>query len=128
MFQLSQSAFHARFWKYCAGLLKDLIGTIQLAQVPLDAFVDLTQLLAQLATGVILGLGVDRLEPAAINRDHVPIKQIHVATQSHKLLAHLADRRAVILAEVGNRLEVRLQPTRQPNQLQVTTAFTFQPT
>ena len=124
MFQLSQSAFHARFWKYCA----DLIGTIQLAQVPLDAFVDLTQLLAQFTARVILGLGVDRLEPAAIDSDDVTVQQVHIAAQGNKLLAHLADCRAVIFAEVSNRLEVRLQPTRQPNQLQVTPAFTFQPT
>lgn len=85
MFQLSQGPSHPSFWVNCAGLLKDLIGTIQLAQVPCDGFVDLSQLLAQLATRVILALGIDRLEPAAIDSDDVTVQQVHITTQGHTL-------------------------------------------
>ena len=74
MFQLSQGAFHAGFWQHRASLLEDLIGTVQLAQITLNCFVDLAQLLAQLTTCVILGLRVHGLEAAAIDGDHVPIK------------------------------------------------------
>ena len=112
MFQLSQGTFHPSFWKHCSGLLKHFVGAIQFAQVPLNSLVDLTQFLAQLATGVVLGLGIDRLKSAAIDSDDVTVQKVHIAAQDDELLAHFADCRAFIFAEIGNRLEVWPQPTR----------------
>ena len=47
--------------------------------------------------------------------------------QHHELSADLADGLAIVLAEVGYGLEVRLQAASQPNQLDITLAFPFQP-
>ena len=127
MFQLSQRAFHPCLGQHGSGLLKHLISAIQFVEITLNGLVDLTQLLAQLATRVILGFGIHCLEPATIYGDQVPVQQIDVATQHDELLADLADRRAVVLAEVSNRLEVRLQPARQPDEFQVATTLPLQP-
>jgi len=50
-----------------------------------------------------------------------------VAAESDELLAQLADRRTVVLAEVGDRLEVRPQPAGQPDELEIPAAFALQP-
>src|SRR5262249_42251041 len=42
--------------------------------------------------------------------------------------AYLADRRPVILAEIGNRLVIRNQPTGEPHHLNVAASLTFKPT
>jgi len=43
-----------------------------------------------------------------------------------KLPAHLPDSRAVVLREVGNRLEVRRKPPDQPHQFDIALRFAFQ--
>ncbi len=66
-------------------------------------------------------------QSSAINRNHIRIEQVHVATQGHKLLANLADRRPVVLPEIRDFLEVRLQPSRQPDEFQIASAVARQP-
>jgi hypothetical protein len=53
-------------------------------------------------------------------------EQLQPAAQHHELAADLADRLAVILAEVGDGLEVRCQTPGQPHQLDVTLSFALQ--
>jgi len=48
--------------------------------------------------------------------------------QHDKLPAHIADRFAIIFAEVRDRLEVRRQALRQPHQLDIALRFTLKPT
>jgi len=48
--------------------------------------------------------------------------------QHDKLPAHIADRFAIIFAEVRDRLEVRRQALRQPHQLDITLRFALEPT
>ena len=55
-------------------------------------------------------------------------EQIQLAAQHDELAAHLADRRPIVLAEVGNGLEVRHQPSGQPHQLDVALRLALQPT
>src|SRR5437764_670455 len=43
------------------------------------------------------------------------------------MTTHRLDRRAIIFAEVGNRLEVGCQPPGQPHQLDITLRFAFKP-
>src|SRR5437588_584238 len=64
---------------------------------------------------------------AAVDRDNGAGEQAQLAAQHHKLGTHRPDRRAIVLAEVGNRLEVRRQPPGQPHQLDITLRFAFKP-
>src|SRR5262249_19755509 len=47
------------------------------------------------------------------------------SAQRHKLRAYLADRRPVILAEIGNRLVIRNQATGEPHDLNVAASLTL---
>src|SRR5690242_15711511 len=49
------------------------------------------------------------------------------AAQYYKLGTHRPDRRAVVLAKVGDRLEVGRQPPSQPHQLDIALRFPFEP-
>src|SRR5262245_59971461 len=80
-----------------------------------------------LTTVEILVAVVHCFELAAINRYYRSREQAKLAAQRHKLGAYRTDRRAIILAEVGNRLEVRRQPPSQPHQLDIALRFPFEP-
>ena len=67
-------------------------------------------------------------EFGAVNGHQFGAEQIEPARQEVEVLAQRLERLAVVLAEVGNRFEVRLQPARQPDEFQVATALAFQPT
>ena len=54
-------------------------------------------------------------------------EQFKAAAEHHELAADLADGLAIVLAEVGYRLEVRHQAPGQPNQFDVALALTLQP-
>ena len=54
-------------------------------------------------------------------------EQPHLATQLDELPAHSADRLAVVLPKVGDRLEVRHQSAGEPDQLDVALGLTLQP-
>src|SRR5512146_1963887 len=69
---------------------------------------------------------VDGLELAAVDRDARLAEQLKAPAQHHKLTADPADGLAVVLAEVGYRLEVRHQAAGQPNQLDVALALPLQ--
>src|SRR5210317_263481 len=80
-----------------------------------------------LGPGEVAVAVVDGLELAAINGHEGVGEQVEVAAQDNELTAHPADRFAVILAEVGNGLEVWRQAAGQPHQFHVTLRFAFQP-
>src|SRR4029434_10779393 len=62
---------------------------------------------------------VHRLELAAIDGHNRLGEQVELAAQHDELAAYLADRPPIVLAEVGDRLEVRHQASRQPHELDV---------
>jgi hypothetical protein len=70
---------------------------------------------------------VHRLELAAVDGHKRLGKQVQLATQHHELPTHPPDRVTVVLAKIGNGLEVRRQPSRQPHQLDVTLRLALQP-
>ena len=53
-------------------------------------------------------------------------EQVKLAAQHHELAARRADGRPVVLAEIGDRLEVRRQPAGQPHHLDVALRLTLQ--
>jgi hypothetical protein len=53
--------------------------------------------------------------------------QANLSAKRDEPRAHLADRRPVILAEIGNRLVVGNQPTGELHDLNIATGLTFKP-
>ena len=77
---------------------------------------------------VVLVPIVHGLELAAINGNHSSCERVKPAAQHHELAAPSTYCRTVIAAEVGNRLEVWCQPSRQPRQFDIASRFALQPT
>ena len=102
------------------------IGLVHHRQVVLNVLFDPGDMARDAGPGVVAIPVVDRLELAAINGHHRIGEQLHMAAQVDEFPAHLADRLAVVFAEIGNRLEVRHQPAGQPHQLDVTLGFPLQ--
>jgi hypothetical protein len=71
---------------------------------------------------------IHRLELAAVHGHHRLGEQRHIAAHHDELRADFANRLAVVLPEVGDRLEVRHQPPGEPDQLDVALRLTLQPT
>jgi hypothetical protein len=72
------------------------------------------------------------IKPAAINGNNIAIQQFDVPAQGNKLLTDLTDGWTIILPEVGNCLEARLQPACQPDRAKCNSwlrgfAFTAKP-
>jgi hypothetical protein len=104
------------------------VGAIQRCEIARDAGFHLLDALGDLGHREILVAGVDRLELAAVDRHNRTREQIELAAQHHELCAGRADRRPVVAAEVGDRLEVRHQSAGQPHQLDIALALPFKPT
>ena len=85
------------------------VSTIEFRQITPNTLVDLPEALAQLLTREVLGLCIHRFELAAVNGNAGTVEQVDIAAQSNKMPAHVADRRPVVLAEIGNGLEVGLE-------------------
>src|SRR5258706_16110462 len=77
---------------------------------------------------VILVAIVHRFELAAVDRNNGTSEEFGPTAKLDKLTTHRLDRRAIILAEVGNRLEVRGEPPDQPHQLDIALRFPLEPT
>src|SRR6516165_9801466 len=86
------------------GLLQ--IGGVELAQIPRHALLYLSEPAFHLRPGEVLVAVVDRFEHAAIDGYARRRQQTYRSTKGHELHADLADRRPVILAEIGNRLVI----------------------
>ena len=70
---------------------------------------------------------VDRLDPGTIHRQQFAAEQVYLPAEQYEMAEHCAKRVAVIAAEVGNRLEVRLQVPQQPDHLDIAVGLAFQP-
>ena len=99
------------------------IGTIKLREVAGDALVNLRQPPLHLGLRMVPIPRVDGFELAAVDRNARLAEQFKAPAQHHELTANLADGLAVLIAEIGYRLEVRHQPASQPHQLDVALAL-----
>src|SRR3984893_11984319 len=70
---------------------------------------------------------VDRFELAAVDGDARLRQKAYLLANGDELRAHLAYRRPVILAEIGNRLVIRNQPAGEPHHLNVAARLTLKP-
>src|SRR5262252_7794762 len=75
---------------------------------------------------VVLVPSVHSLEPAAVDRDHSLGEQVQASAKHYELAAGRPDRWSVVLAEIGNRLEIRHQAPGQPHQFDVTLGLPLQ--
>src|SRR3984893_10049911 len=104
------------------------VGRVELAQVPRHALIDLCQAALHLRAREVLVAVVDRFELAAVHCDAGLRQQTDHSAKGDKLRTHLADRRSVILAEIGNRLVIGSQPTGEPHDFNVAPRITSNPT
>src|SRR5215471_12186839 len=104
------------------------IGGVELAQIARHALLDLLQPALHLRTREILVARVHRLELAAVNRHARARQQTKLSAKRNEPRTYLADRRAVILAEVSNRLVIGNQSTGEPHHLNVAPTLTLEPT
>src|SRR5260370_25993723 len=103
------------------------MSSVELVEVPRDVLLDLRQPALHLLPREILVAIVDRFELAAVNGDARRRQQPKLPAKRDKPRTHLADRKAVILAEIGNRLVIGNQPTRQPHYLKVAPSLSLKP-
>ena len=103
------------------------VGTVEFGEVALHALIELLHPRLQLALGEVLVAVVDRLELAAVDGDRGLFEQAQFPAQQDELAAGGADCLTVVLAEVGDGLEVGHQPASQPDQLDVALCFPLQP-
>jgi hypothetical protein len=71
---------------------------------------------------------VDRLDPSAVHRQQFPAEQVQLAAEQHELAEDRAESLVVDAAEIGDRFEVRLEVTQQPNNFDIPMRLRFQPT
>src|ERR1700704_6323289 len=102
------------------------ICAVELREISGNALVDLRQPPLHLGLREVPVPRVDSLELAAVDRNARLAEQLKASAQHHELTADLADGLAIVLPEVGYRLEVRPQTAGQPNQLDVALAFSLQ--
>jgi hypothetical protein len=100
--------------------------SFEIIQVARDAFLEPLHPRLQLVRREVLVPVVDHLELSTVNRHYAFGEQPDLATQLDELPANPADRRAVVLPKVGNRLEIRHQPTGEPDQLDIALSFALQ--
>ena len=82
------------------------VGSVELAQIALDALLELSPAPLHLRTREVPITIVHRLELAAIDGNARLHQQTHLAAELDKARTHLADGTAVVLPEVGDRLVV----------------------
>jgi hypothetical protein len=102
------------------------VGGVHRPQVTLDALFDLCHAPLHLGAGEVLVAVVDRLELGSIDGHDGLREQLQFAAQNDELATHAADRRSIVLTEVGNGLEVRPQAAGEPHQLDVALGLTLQ--
>src|SRR2546425_1734021 len=102
------------------------IGAVELREIPGDALVNLRQPPLHLGLREVSVPRVDGFELAAVDRNARFAEQLKAPAQNHKLTADLTDSLAIVLPEIGDRLEIRHQAAGQPHQLDVALALPLQ--
>jgi hypothetical protein len=74
---------------------------------------------AQLALGVVLLVRVHRPQPRTVDGHHAAVHQAKSAADGDKTLARYLDRAGLVMAEVGNGLEIGDQLAGQLHQLDI---------
>src|SRR5262245_25581059 len=99
---------------------------VELAQITSHALLKLSSASLHLRSREVLVAAVNRLELAAVDGHAGFRQQPHLSAQLDEAGADLADRRTIVLAEVGNRLVIRNKAAQEPQHLQVATGLALQ--
>src|SRR5690349_9499276 len=90
------------------------VSGIELAQIARDALLELCPAPLHLRPRDVLVPVVHRLELAAVDGNARSCEQTHLAAELDEACTHLADRRTIVLPEVGDRLVVRDTAAKEP--------------
>ena len=102
------------------------IAPVQTLQVIVKLGVGEFDELGQRCAGEVAILVVDRLDPRAVHCQQLATEQIQLLAEQHELTEHWAEGLAVIAAEISDGLEVGLQVTQQPDDLDIAVGLGFQ--
>ena len=103
------------------------IRRIELGEIPRHTLLELRAPAIDLPSCKIAIAIIDRFELAAVDGYACLCEQAYLPTQLDEARAHLAYRRAIVLAEIRNRLVIGNQPARQPQDLDIATSLTLKP-
>src|SRR5258705_6723920 len=103
------------------------VGGVELAQITRDALLELCPAPLYLRAREVLIPVVHRLELAAVDGNARCRKQTHLAAELDEARANLADRRAIVLPEISDRLMVGDEAAKQPHHLEVTASLALKP-
>src|SRR5258708_7008449 len=103
------------------------VGGVELAHVARHALFDLLLATPDLALREVVVTTVHGLELAAVDGNAGLRQQAHLAAQLDESRAHLLERRAIVLAEVGDGFVIRRQPSGQPHHLNIAAGLALQP-
>ncbi len=101
-----------------------LVEPLKVIRQPLVGLLD--EFLQRIASEIAI-LVVDRLDARPVHRQEFAPEQVEPLAQQRELAKHRFERGAIVGAEIGDGLEVRLQRPQQPDDLDVAMAFGFQP-
>ena len=100
-----------------------LVEPLEVIGQPLVGRLD--EFLQRIASEITI-LVVDRLDARPVHRQQFAPEQVEPLAQQRKLAKHRFEGGAIVGAEIGDGLEVRLQRPQQPDDLDVAMAFGFQ--
>src|SRR5262249_13886220 len=121
---LSGKPCHLRRQYFCRLLP---VGRVKLAQVARDALLQLRTPPLHLRLCEVLVPIVHDFELAAIDGYARRREKTHLTAEFDKARTDLAERQAVVLPEVCDRLVVRSETTQQPHDLDIASGFSFEP-
>jgi hypothetical protein len=103
------------------------VGGVELAQIAGNALFELRPAPLHLRPRQVAIPIIDRLELAAVDGNAGCRKQTQLTAELDEPGAHLADGAAIVLPEIGDRLVVRDEATKQPRHLDVAAGLAFEP-
>jgi hypothetical protein len=103
------------------------VGGVELAQIAGDALLKLRPAPLHLRAREVPAAIVHRLELAAIDGNSRLYKQTHLSAEFHEAPTNLANSAAVVLAEIGDRLVVGDEATKEPHHFRIATGLAFKP-
>jgi hypothetical protein len=99
---------------------------VQFAQVFVDAGFHFLHQAPELFLGVVAARVVDRFELAAVDGHQFGAEQVELAAEEVEVFEEGFEGAAVVLAEVGDGLEVRAQTAQQPDHFEVAGGLGFE--